>query len=86
MNQFTVIGMTVSGNRERRHDVVVFPNGMPVAVFELKNAASETADVIAHAYVLRQAARQSLRQCDCQADRAPFRQHSDCTLRQEAVR
>jgi type I restriction enzyme R subunit len=39
--------MTVSGSRERRPDVVVFLNGMPVAVFELKNAASETADVSA---------------------------------------
>jgi len=45
VNQFTVIGMTASGSRERRPDVVVFLNGMPVAVFELKNAASETADV-----------------------------------------
>jgi type I restriction enzyme R subunit len=47
VNQFTVIGTTISGNRERRPDVVVFLNGMPVAVFELKNAASATADVSA---------------------------------------
>jgi type I restriction enzyme R subunit len=47
VNQFTVIGVTVAGTRERRPDVVVFLNGMPVAVFELKNAASETADVSA---------------------------------------
>lgn len=47
VNQFTVIGATVSGSRERRPDVVVFLNGLPVAVFELKNAASETADVSA---------------------------------------
>jgi type I restriction enzyme R subunit len=47
VNQFTVIGTTVAGDRERRPDVVVFLNGMPVAVFELKNAASETADVSA---------------------------------------
>jgi type I restriction enzyme R subunit len=47
VNQFTVIGTTVSGSRERRPDVVVFLNGLPVAVFELKNAASETADVSA---------------------------------------
>ncbi|MHB8304010.1 MAG: type I restriction endonuclease [Acidobacteriaceae bacterium] len=45
VNQFTVIGATLSGNRERRPDVVVFLNGMPVAVFELKNAATEDADV-----------------------------------------
>jgi len=47
VNQFTVIGTTVTGSRERRPDVVVFLNGLPVAVFELKNAASETADVSA---------------------------------------
>jgi type I restriction enzyme, R subunit len=47
VNQFTVIGTTVSGSRERRPDVVVFLNGLPVAVFELKNAASESADVSA---------------------------------------
>jgi type I restriction enzyme R subunit len=47
VNQFTVIGATISGNRERRPDVVVFLNGMPVAVFELKNAADLTADVSA---------------------------------------
>jgi type I restriction enzyme R subunit len=40
VNQFTVIGTTISGNRERRPDAVVFLNGMPVAVFELKNAAN----------------------------------------------
>jgi type I restriction enzyme R subunit len=45
VNQFTVIGATANGDRERRPDVVVFLNGMPVAVFELKNAASKTADV-----------------------------------------
>ena len=47
VNQFTVIGTTLSGSRERRPDVVVFLNGMPVAVFELKNPASESADVSA---------------------------------------
>jgi type I restriction enzyme R subunit len=47
VNQFTVIGTTVAGTRERRPDVVVFLNGVPVAVFELKNAASGTADVSA---------------------------------------
>lgn len=45
VNQFTVIGTTISGNRERRPDAVVFLNGMPVAVFELKNPATENADV-----------------------------------------
>ena len=45
VNQFTVIGATISGNRERRPDAVVFLNGMPVAVIELKNPATEDADV-----------------------------------------
>jgi type I restriction enzyme R subunit len=45
VNQFTVTGTTTSGNRERRPDAVVFLNGMPVAVFELKNPATENADV-----------------------------------------
>lgn len=39
-NQFTVIG-----RKERRPDVVVFLNGLPVAVMELKNPATENADV-----------------------------------------
>ena len=45
VNQFTVQGMTASGTRERRPDAVVFLNGMPVAVIELKNPATENADV-----------------------------------------
>jgi type I restriction enzyme R subunit len=45
VNQFTVIGATIGGNRERRPDAVVFLNGMPVAVIELKNPATEDADV-----------------------------------------
>lgn len=40
-NQFTV----VEGKYNRRPDVVVFVNGLPVAVVELKNAASENATV-----------------------------------------
>lgn len=40
-NQFTVI----EGKHKRRPDVVVFLNGMPVAVVELKNAASEAATI-----------------------------------------
>jgi type I restriction enzyme R subunit len=45
VNQFTVVGTTIAGNRERRPDVVVFLNGLPVAVFELKNAVSANASV-----------------------------------------
>ena len=40
VNQFTVIG-----SKERRPDAVVFLNGLPIAVTELKNAVSEQADV-----------------------------------------
>lgn len=40
-NQFTVI----EGKHKRRPDMVVFLNGLPVAVIELKNAASEAATI-----------------------------------------
>ncbi|MCY4238748.1 MAG: type I restriction endonuclease subunit R [Rhodospirillaceae bacterium] len=40
-NQFTV----VEGKHNRRADVVVFVNGLPLAVVELKSAAGETATV-----------------------------------------
>jgi type I restriction enzyme, R subunit len=39
LNQFTV----VEDNRQRRADVVVFVNGMPLSVMELKNPADENA-------------------------------------------
>lgn len=41
VNQFTV----VENKHERRPDVVVFVNGLPLAVLELKNAADEDATV-----------------------------------------
>ena len=41
VNQFTV----QEGVHNRRADVVVFLNGMPLAVLELKNAASDKADI-----------------------------------------
>jgi len=41
VNQFTV----VEDNHERRPDVVLFLNGLPVAVMELKNAADENATI-----------------------------------------
>jgi len=41
INQFTV----VEERRERRPDVVLFVNGLPLAVIELKNPADENADV-----------------------------------------
>jgi type I restriction enzyme R subunit len=41
VNQFTV----VESGKNRRPDVVLFLNGLPLAVLELKNAADEKADV-----------------------------------------
>ena len=41
VNQFTVI----EGTHNRRPDVVVFINGLPLAIIELKNAADEQADI-----------------------------------------
>jgi len=41
VNQFTII----ENRKNRRPDVVVFLNGLPLAVLELKNAASENADL-----------------------------------------
>ncbi len=40
VNQFTV-----TERQNRRPDIVVFINGLPLAVIELKNAADETADI-----------------------------------------
>jgi type I restriction enzyme R subunit len=41
VNQFTV----AEGQHTRRPDVVLFLNGLPLAVIELKNSAAENADV-----------------------------------------
>jgi type I restriction enzyme R subunit len=41
VNQFTVI----EGQHNRRPDIVIFINGLPLAVIELKNAADESADI-----------------------------------------
>lgn len=41
VNQFTVVGT----KKPRRPDLVVFVNGMPLGVIELKNPADETTDV-----------------------------------------
>ncbi|WP_225009717.1 type I restriction endonuclease subunit R [Novosphingobium percolationis] len=42
VNQFTV----VQGSHNRRPDVVLFVNGLPLAVLELKNAAAENATIV----------------------------------------
>jgi type I restriction enzyme, R subunit len=41
VNQFTVI----EGQHNRRPDIVVFVNGLPSALIELKNAADEDATI-----------------------------------------
>lgn len=41
VNQFTV----VEGSQNRRPDVILFVNGLPLAVLELKNAAAENATI-----------------------------------------
>ena len=41
VNQFTV----VEGQHNRRPDVVIFINGLPLGIIELKNAADEDADI-----------------------------------------
>lgn len=41
VNQFTII----EGDYERRPDIVVFVNGLPIAVVELKNPADESATI-----------------------------------------
>ena len=41
VNQFTIHGQ----KHNRRPDVIVFLNGLPISVIELKNAADESADI-----------------------------------------
>jgi type I restriction enzyme R subunit len=41
VNQFTII----EGQHNRRPDVIIFINGLPLGVIELKNAADENADI-----------------------------------------
>lgn len=46
VNQFTVVEQGLSNRgHERRPDIVLFVNGLPLAVIELKNAADEGADI-----------------------------------------
>jgi len=45
VNQFTVVEQQGSNRYERRPDVVVYVNGFPLAVIELKNAADEEATI-----------------------------------------
>jgi type I restriction enzyme, R subunit len=45
VNQFTVEASRQNGKVNRRPDVVIFVNGLPLAVIELKNAADEKATI-----------------------------------------
>ena len=45
VNQFTVEAAYQNGKINRRPDVVIFVNGLPLAVIELKNAADEKATI-----------------------------------------
>lgn len=45
VNQFTII----EGNKNRRPDIIIFVNGLPLAVFELKNLGDENA-TLDHAF------------------------------------
>ena len=45
VNQFTIMGSKGSSNVRRRPDVIVFINGLPLAVLELKNPADQNADI-----------------------------------------
>ena len=47
VNQFTVVenNKRSSATAKRRPDIVLFVNGLPLAVIELKNAADEKADI-----------------------------------------
>ncbi len=46
VNQLTVVELGATGRgHERRPDIVLFVNGLPLAVLELKNAADEDADI-----------------------------------------
>ena len=46
VNQFSILGPTKDGiSYTRRPDIIVFLNGLPVALFELKNPAKEKTDI-----------------------------------------
>lgn len=46
-NQFTIVNQytIIENNQNKRPDVLLFINGLPLVVIELKNAASENADI-----------------------------------------
>jgi type I restriction enzyme, R subunit len=45
-NRFIAVNQfSIRGKKVRRPDVLVFLNGLPVAIFELKNPADESATI-----------------------------------------
>ncbi|OOR92830.1 restriction endonuclease subunit R [Moraxella caviae] len=49
-NDFIIVSqLSIQGQRQRRPDLIAYINGLPVAVFELKNPADENA-TLTHAY------------------------------------
>lgn len=60
INQFTIIEPNKGGNSdERRPDIVLFVNGLPLVLIELKNATEDKAD-LPHAYNQVQTYRRSI--------------------------
>ena len=46
VNQFSILGPTIDGRTHtRRPDIIIFLNGLPIAVLELKNPAKEKTDI-----------------------------------------
>ena len=46
VNQFSILGPTVDGRTHtRRPDIILYLNGLPIAVLELKNPAKEKTDI-----------------------------------------
>ena len=45
VNQFTIVGVSPAGSQTKRPDIILFVNGLPLVVIELKNAVSEKADL-----------------------------------------
>jgi type I restriction enzyme, R subunit len=45
INQFTIIGVSLAGTQTKRPDVILFINGLPLVVIELKNAVDENATI-----------------------------------------
>jgi type I restriction enzyme, R subunit len=45
INQFTIVGVSLAGTQTKRPDIILFINGLPLVVIELKNAVYENATI-----------------------------------------